>query len=149
MEEGKTVLEYLDEIYLTHGYHLERLGNVYYEGATGAAKIANILKSYRDNPPKEMNGIAVEKFTDFGTDTIKDADGDTIPSQDFYFVSLANGHSYAVRGSGTEPKIKFYVFGRQEVTSPEELPQVKESLEADLKALREAIEADAAERAGE
>jgi len=148
MEEGKTVLEYLDEIYLTHGYHLERLGNVYYEGATGAAKIANILKSYREDPPKEMNGIAVEKFTDFGTDTIIDADGDTIPSQDFYFVSLANGHSYAVRGSGTEPKIKFYVFGRQEVTSPEELPQVKESLEADLKALREAIETDASERAG-
>ncbi|MBC2600472.1 phosphoglucomutase [Puniceicoccus vermicola] len=147
-EEGKTVLEFLDEIYLKHGYHLERLGNVYYEGASGAAKIANILKSYRENPPKEMNGVAVEKFTDFGTQTIHDADGDVIPSQDFYFVSLANGHSYAVRGSGTEPKIKFYVFGRQEVASEEELPKVKESLEADLKALREAIEADAAERAG-
>ncbi|MGE9290793.1 MAG: phospho-sugar mutase [Puniceicoccales bacterium] len=147
-EEGKSVLQFLDEIYLEHGYHLERLGNVYYEGASGAAKIHNILKSYRENPPKEMNGIAVESFTDFGTQTIKDADGDIIPRQDFYFVSLANGHSYAVRGSGTEPKIKFYVFGRQEVASEADLPAVKESLEAELKALREAIEANAAERAG-
>lgn len=146
-EAGKSVLEYLDEIYLKHGYHLERLGNVYYEGASGSAKIANILKSYRENPPKEMNGIAVEKFVDFGTDTIEDADGDIIPKQDFYFVYLANGHSYAVRGSGTEPKIKFYVFGRQEVSEASALPAVKESLESDLTALREAIEADAAKRA--
>lgn len=146
-EEGKTVLEYLEAIYLKHGYHLERLGNVYYEGASGAAKIANILQSYRENPPKEMNGVSVQSFTDFGKQTIKDADGDVIPRQDFYFVSLSNGHSYAVRGSGTEPKIKFYVFGRQEVETKEALPKVKESLEAELQALRQAIETDAAKRA--
>ncbi|MEM0964846.1 MAG: phospho-sugar mutase [Verrucomicrobiota bacterium] len=146
-EEGKTVAEFLDEIYLTYGYHLERLGNVYYEGASGAAKIQRILKSYRETPPTAINGVAVEKVTDFGTETILDADGNTIPTQDFYFVTLADGNSYAVRGSGTEPKIKFYVFGRNDVASAEDLPAVKEALEADLKTLREAIESDAAERA--
>lgn len=147
-ETGRTVIDYLDDIYLAHGYHLEQLGNVYYEGASGAAKIARILASYREDPPQEMNGVAVEKVTDFGLEAIVDADGDEIPRQDFYFVSLANGHSYAVRGSGTEPKIKFYVFGRQEVASREDLPAVKESLKAELKSLREAIETDAARRAG-
>ncbi len=147
-ESGKSVLQYLDEIYLKHGYHLERLGNVYYEGASGSAKIANILRSYRENPPQEMNGVAIEKFVDFGTESIEDSDGDEIPHQDFFFVYLANGHSYAVRGSGTEPKIKFYVFGRQEVASATALPEVKKSLEAELQSLREAIEADAAQRAG-
>jgi len=147
-EAGKTVAEFLDDLYVKHGYHLERLGNVYYEGASGAAKIHNILESYRSSPPAEMNGVEVEKFIDFGTDTITDADGDTIPKQDFYFVSLANGNSYAVRGSGTEPKIKFYVFGRQEVADKSDLSSAKESLETDLTALRIAIEKDAAKRAG-
>ncbi len=147
-EEGKTVLEFLDDLYLRYGCHLEQLGNVYYEGAAGAAKIARILESYRSAPPTGINGTAVAEFTDFGTDTIRDADGDEVPAQDFYFVRLADGNSYAVRGSGTEPKIKFYVFGNRAVGSPAELPAVKEALAADLRTLRQAIEADAAARAG-
>ena len=147
-EEGKTVLEFLDDLYLRYGCHLEQLGNVYYEGAAGAAKIARILESYRSAPPTGINGTAVAEFTDFGTDTIRDADGDEVPAQDFYFVRLADGNSYAVRGSGTEPKIKFYVFGNRAVGSPAELPAVKEALAADLRTLRQMIEADAAARAG-
>lgn len=147
-EEGRTVLEFLDDLYLRYGCHLEQLGNVYYEGAAGAAKIGRILESYRSKPPAEVNGAAVVEFTDFGTDTIRDADGDRIPAQDFFFVKLADGNSYAVRGSGTEPKIKFYVFGHRAVGSRAELPAVKESLAAELRELRRAIEADAAARAG-
>lgn len=145
---GQSVLEYLDSIYLRYGYYLEKLGNVYYEGAAGARKIANILESYRSNPPSEMNGIKVDKVVDFGVDTITDADGDTIPAQDFYMVHLENGYSYAVRGSGTEPKIKFYVFGHETVKDEKDLPQAKERVGEDLDALREAIEQDAAVRAG-
>ena len=54
--------------------------------------------------------MKVRKFEDFGRQVIKDADGERIPAQDLYFLHLANGFSYGVRGSGTEPKIKFYLF---------------------------------------
>jgi phosphoglucomutase len=142
-----TFPEYLDALYLQHGYYEEKTINIYYEGAAGARKIKNILDSYRTDTPKNFGEVNVSKFTDFGTDEIIDADGKRIPPQDFYFLELDNGYSFAVRGSGTEPKIKFYVFGRSEVNEPEALPGVKEAASKVMQSLLEAIEADARERA--
>ncbi len=147
-EEGRSVLDFLEEIYRTYGYYREDLGNVYYEGASGAEKIANILRSYREDPPTEIGGYAVEEVTDFGRDTVVDADGETIPAENFFFLRLAEDFRFAVRGSGTEPKIKFYVFGRSELGPDGDYEQVAADLQARLRALREAIEADAAVRAG-
>ena len=76
-----------------------------------------------------------------------DADGKPIPAQDFYVLELDNGYSFAVRGSGTEPKIKFYLFGRSEVQDAESLEAVKAATAAAMKSLAAAIEADARERA--
>ncbi|PXA03293.1 phospho-sugar mutase [Coraliomargarita sinensis] len=142
-----TFPEYLDALYLQHGYYEEKTINIYYEGAAGAQKIKNILDSYRSNPPKAFGDVEVSGFTDFGKDEIIDADGKKIPPQDFYFLELGNGYSFAVRGSGTEPKIKFYVFGRSEVSEPEELPSVKEAAGKVMQEMLEAIEADARKRA--
>ena len=83
--------------------------NLYYEGASGTAKIKRILDTYRSQSPKAFGDVAVAKFQDFGRETFKDADGEEIPKQDLYFVTLANGYTFAARGSGTEPKIKFYI----------------------------------------
>jgi phosphoglucomutase len=147
-KQGTDVLQTLDALYLKLGYYLEMLGQIYYEGATGVVKIQNILESYRANPPGQLNGIAVTRFTDFGRETVHDADGKKIPSQDLYFVELANGYSYAVRGSGTEPKIKFYLFARESAGSAEDLVATKADTRERLVALREAIEADADQRSG-
>ena len=100
---GLTVPEYLDEIYLRHGFYLEGVINIYYEGASGNAKIKKILETYRASPPKAFGDVRVTTFQDFGREKILDADGETIPAQDLYLVSLANGYSFAARGSGTEP----------------------------------------------
>ncbi len=105
-----SVPEYLDSIYKKYGYFSESLLNIVLEGAKGAAQIKQILNSLRKNPPKEILGNAVVSFLDFGRDEIKDSDGDVIPKEDFYFFTLGNGMKVAVRGSGTEPKIKFYIF---------------------------------------
>ncbi len=142
-----TFPEYLDSLYLRHGYYHEENINIDYEGVSGNRKIANILASYRENPPKIFGNFTVTKTTDFGKNEILDADGKKIPPQDFYFLELSNGYSFAVRGSGTEPKIKFYVFGHRDVTKPEELPQVKEDSGREMKRLIGAIEADACKRA--
>lgn len=146
--QGLTFPQYLDKIYLTYGYFLEGLVNIYFEGAAGAQKIKNILTSYRENPPKKLGGVGVKQFTDFGREDIYDADGQLIPKQDFYFLELENGYKYAVRGSGTEPKIKFYVFAREDVSDAAQLAGVKEQTVAALDQLKATIEADARERAG-
>ena len=144
---GMTVPEYLDEIYLRCGFYLEGVINLYYEGATGAAKIKRILETYRATPPQAFGEIKVTRFQDFGREKFFDADNEQIPAQDLYLVTLANGYSFAARGSGTEPKMKFYLFATEPVKSAADLPAAKAKARATLETLRAAIEADARQRA--
>jgi phosphoglucomutase len=144
---GLTVPEYLDEIYLRYGFYLEGVINIYYEGASGSAKIKRILETYRTSPPQAFGDVRVAKFQDFGRETFFDADGDRIPAQDLYLVTLANGYSFAARGSGTEPKMKFYLFAHEQVAGAAELPAVKAGVKATLDGLVQLIDADARARA--
>ena len=146
---GKTIPEYLDEVYLRYGYYLEEVINIYYEGASGAARIQNILASYRKDPPAEVAGYKVTGWKDFGVHTLHDADGKEIPKQDFYFLELDNGYSFAARGSGTEPKMKFYMFASEDVNEPGDLEPAKARAAETLALIKQAVESDARQRAGE
>ncbi len=145
--QNKTLVELMDELYRKYGFYYETLGQIYYEGAAGSEKIKRILDSYRSNPPSKMNAIAVKRMIDFGKDEIQDADGAPIPRQNFYILELANGYSYAVRGSGTEPKIKFYFFANDKAGEDGDLAAVKNATIQKIDELRKAVEADAAARA--
>ncbi|MFI5337053.1 MAG: phospho-sugar mutase [Opitutales bacterium] len=145
---GLTVPEYLDEIYLRCGFFLEGVINIYYEGATGAAKIKRILETYRASPPPAFGTVAVTRFQDFGREEFRDADDEVIPTQDLYLVTLGNGYSFAARGSGTEPKMKFYLFGTEPVRTAADLPAAKTAARTTLDRLRALIETDARSRAG-
>jgi phosphoglucomutase len=145
--KGLTVPEYLDSLYLKYGFYLEDTINIYYEGASGSAKIKRILETYRTAQPAAFGDVAVTQFQDFGRETILDADGEEIPKQDLYVVSLANGYRFAARGSGTEPKMKFYLFASDKVAQAAELPGVKAAVQAELGRLKALIEADARSRA--
>lgn len=148
-EQGKSIPEYLDEVYLRYGYYLEDMINIYYEGASGSERIRAILDSYRKEPPQELGSFGVTSVQDFGTQDLEDADGKAIPKQDFFFLELENGYQYAVRGSGTEPKIKFYLFAREDISEPGELEAAREQASGTLETLKAAVEADARKRAGE
>jgi phosphoglucomutase len=89
----------------------------------------------------------VTKFQDFGVEVFRDADGEAIPKQDLYVVTLANGYSFAARGSGTEPKMKFYVFASAPVKTAAELAAVKAQVKTELDRVKALIEADAQKRA--
>jgi len=145
--QGRTIADFIDELYVTYGYYKEELLNIYYEGASGSQKIQNILKGYRENPPTEIGGRKVVDFKDFGVKIFKDADGVEIPKQDFYFVELEGGYCYAVRGSGTEPKIKFYFFGKEAVESKVELDKAAAAVAATMAGLKAAVDKDARARA--
>lgn len=114
---GKTLIELLDDVYKMFGYFLEVNKSKYFEGAEGAAKIQLLAKSYADSPPTEVDGSAVTRVRDFVNDTILDEEGDVIPKEKMLFVELADGRSFAVRPSGTEPKIKYYLFGNRRPAS--------------------------------
>jgi phosphoglucomutase len=102
----------LDEIYSEIGFFLEVNKSKVFEGAEGAAKIAKLADSYAASPPKEVDGSAVVRVRDFRKDVIHDEEGDLISKEKMLFIDLADGRSFAVRPSGTEPKIKYYMFGR-------------------------------------
>ena len=144
---GLTVPEYLDELFLRYGFYLEGVINLYYEGASGNARIRRILESYRSRPPAAFGDVPVARFQDFGRERIVDADGEVIPAQDLYVVTLGNGYSFAARGSGTEPKMKFYLFAQETVASAADLTATKSRVRATLDELSRRIEADARARA--
>ncbi len=137
--QGKTVDEYLDEIYLKCGYYLEDLKSIYREGASGASEIQAFLKMLDETPMSEVGGVKVAKSINFAKDTIVDDDGVEITKEKFFFYTLENGYSFAIRASGTEPKIKFYAFGVENASNMEELARAKLEARERLTAMLEAL----------
>ncbi|WZO96813.1 phospho-sugar mutase [Isosphaeraceae bacterium EP7] len=129
-DRQQTVLEYLDYLYLDVGYYGERLINKTLEGREGVAQIKALMEAFRTRPPKEVAGLAVTEVYDYKTHEVRDArDGKVTPlpqpSGDLLIFHLdAPGVRFAVRPSGTEPKIKFYLFARGETRDLNDLAQL-------------------------
>ena len=138
--QNMTVDEYLDSIYLKCGYYLEDLKSIYREGASGASEIQAFLKVLDECPLVEVGGVRVAKSVNFAKDRIVDADGIEIPKEKFFFYTLENGYSFAVRASGTEPKIKFYAFAKEDASGADDLPAAKERARAGLDKMLAALE---------
>ena len=145
--QGKTVIDYLDALYVRYGYFLEWLGELCYEGASGAFNIQKLVDSYRSSPPKAFNGVTVRDMQDFGRTPIYDADGKRVPAQDLYHFQLSSEDSFWVRASGTEPKVKFYLFALDPVSDQGQLVEVKQRTKTRVTQLAEVILADARVRA--
>ena len=138
----------LDEIYLEYGCYLEKNDWLTFEGAEGAEKIRRLADSYNTNPPSEIDGSKVVMVKDFSTGRIRDAEGDLLPKEKLTIFELADARRIAVRPSGTEPKIKFYLFGRNSSVSSDSLNQVKAHLAAALDSLWAWLQEDAKKRVG-
>ncbi|HEY8966612.1 MAG TPA: phospho-sugar mutase [Candidatus Methylacidiphilales bacterium] len=147
--KGQTLLDYLDAIYLKFGYYTEKLGTLTLEGAKGAAQIQALLASYRATPPASFQGQKVVRFDDFGKQDFKDADGKEIPKETMLLFHLADGGRMAVRGSGTEPKIKFYFFAHGKAQDAASLPALKKERRAALDAWWNEVQEDVKKRVGE
>jgi phosphoglucomutase len=145
--QGKTVVELLDDVYAEFGYFLEVNYSKTFEGAEGAAQIAKLAKSYAQNPPSQVAGVKVKAVRDFQKDRIVDEEGQLVSKEPMIFIDLEDGRSFAVRPSGTEPKIKYYLFGSREPSGAgkfvkEELAAVKVEVSEALKELWAWIDAD-------
>ena len=110
---GLTLADGIEEIYKEYGYYAEKTISVTLSGVDGAEQIKAIMAKFRENGPKEFNATEVSITEDFKAQTSTAADGTvttlTTPPSDVLKYTLADGSWIAVRPSGTEPKIKFYI----------------------------------------
>ena len=147
---GLTIDGLLDRIYRELGFYLEKNGALTFEGAEGAAKIQRLLATYVQNPPDEMLGSKVTAVRNFESDTIRDVEGDKIPPEKMLIFELADKTRVAVRGSGTEPKIKYYLFAQRRPPGTEfgfaELQAIKPEVEKKLETLWQWLQEDAERR---
>ena len=110
---GLTLADGIEEIYKEYGYFAEKTISVTLSGVDGAEQIKAIMAKFRDNGPKDFNATAISVTEDFKAQTSTAADGTvtalTTPPSDVLKYTLDDGSWIAVRPSGTEPKIKFYI----------------------------------------
>ncbi|HGD0586601.1 phospho-sugar mutase, partial [Streptococcus agalactiae] len=110
---GLTLADGIDEIYKEYGYFAEKTISVTLSGVDGAAEIKKIMDKFRENGPKQFNNTDIVLLEDFQKQTATKNDGIisnlTTPPSNVLKYTLADDSWIAVRPSGTEPKIKFYI----------------------------------------
>lgn len=104
-EQGKTLVDILNQLYDEYGYFLDALDNFYFKGIDGNTIISNLVNGLRNDPPANVGDIEVVEVEDFESDA-KMSEG--FPKSNVLRFILADGSWVAVRPSGTEPKCKFY-----------------------------------------
>jgi phosphoglucomutase len=147
---GQTVDQLLDKIYARLGYFSEKTSSLVFEGAEGADKIASLMKSYAADPVREILGSRVANIRNFESDEITDAEGDLIPKTEMLMFELEDGTRIAVRPSGTEPKIKYYLFAQRRPAKQEfagaDLDRIKAEVGKQLNDLWDWLRKDADSR---
>ena len=136
---GLTLADGIEEIYKEYGYYAEKTISVTLSGVDGAEQIKAIMAKFRENGPKEWNATEITVVEDFKAQTSTAADGTvtalTTPPSDVLKYTLADGSWIAVRPSGTEPKIKFYiaVVGESNEDSQAKIANIKAEINAFVK----------------
>ena len=139
--QGKTVFAVLAEVYQQFGFYKEALISVTKKGKDGAEQIQELMNQFRTNPPKEMNGSAVEMIYDVKnasisypkTQKVEVLDLDKSNVMQFY---LADGSKISARPSGTEPKIKYYFSVNTTISNTADYRKVEKVLLENLEGLK-------------
>lgn len=144
--EGLTLVEKLDDLFRRHGYHAERTVSVQMPGEKGMDDMKALMAALRSSPPECLGGLKVARARDYLSGTVTQSGGRPQPLDgpegDMVILDLeAEGNYVAVRPSGTEPKVKFYMFTYDPPQSSTDLPSTKAAqaerlaaMEADLRA---------------
>ncbi len=113
--QGKSLFEHLDSLYMKHGYHQERLVNIRMEGSDGMKRMEKLMAKFRSDSPKTLGGLEVTGVKDYsvGKRMLPDGSSEAIKGPTgnvLIFETAIEGNYIAARPSGTEPKVKFYMF---------------------------------------
>jgi phosphoglucomutase/phosphomannomutase len=131
-DRGRTVLEYLDDLYIEVGHHADRLITQVFSGREGLATIERLMAAFRARPPRQIGGLPLVEVYDYQAHEVR-ALGRSQPARPLprpsgdllIFHTEQPGTRFAARPSGTEPKIKFYLFARTSFASRDALPAAK------------------------
>jgi phosphomannomutase/very-short-patch-repair endonuclease len=133
--EGRTLHEQLDQLFVQYGCHLERTISHTLPGADGLAKMQQAMQRLRTRPPIELGQMKVAAVRDYLSQQVKKLDRNSaspitgVPPSDLLIFDLGPiGNRAAVRPSGTEPKLKFYLFAYESPASSTNLPETKRRL---------------------
>lgn len=123
--QGKSLLEVLDELYRTYGFYESRLLFFSFEGAEGFSRMMELIQDLREQPPREIEGCAVEKIVDYQSDFTG------LPRSNVLRFFLSGGQEAVVRPSGTEPKLKVYLtaVGKRKAECEETITRLTEYFE--------------------
>lgn len=133
-----SMFQYMIEIYKDLGMYYEGLINVVRKGRTGAEEIQQMMKDFRENPPRQIAGSSVALIKDYKEQTKTDVSTnstsvmDEIPKSNVLIFYTEDGTKVCVRPSGTEPKIKFYVSVKDQITSEQDFKDKLVSLESKI-----------------
>lgn len=113
--QGKSLFEFLDELFLKYGYHGEELVTIRMEGSDGMRRMEALMAKFRAEPPVELGGVKVHSMRDYSSGNRIFPDGRNEPISGptgnlVIFDTEIEGNYVAARPSGTEPKVKFYMF---------------------------------------
>ena len=107
-KNGMTLLQYLDSLYKKYGYYAEDQVSLVLKGIEGAERIGRIMDVFRGNKPGKFGRFVVDKCTDY-INGYKD-----VPASNVLIYKMTDGNWFAMRPSGTEPKIKFYFYAKSD-----------------------------------
>src|SRR5579862_5466238 len=132
--QAKTLYSKLIQLYLKYGFYKETLISITKKGMNGQKEIAEMMETYRKNPPGKINGSSVVQLLDYGLRKGKNLQtGETweikLPESNVLQFILADGSKISARPSGTEPKIKFYFSVNTRLSDVNDFEQVKAELD--------------------
>jgi phosphoglucomutase len=138
--KGRTLYDKLIDLYVQYGFYKERLISITKKGMDGQQQIAAMMESYRSNPPKEINGVAVAQLLDYEKLDGKNLQtGETwkitLPKSNVLQFILADGSKISARPSGTEPKIKFYFSVNTKLANAAEFEATEKTLDAKIEGI--------------
>ena len=142
--KGSSFFDQLIDLYATHGFFKERLISITKKGKSGAQEIQKIMDEARTSPPLEINGSSVIKIEDYQSSISYDATTNTssaisIPKANVLIFTTDDGSRIALRPSGTEPKIKYYISVNKALKVASEFESTESELEVKINKILKAM----------
>ena len=139
-DKGRSLYQKMIDLYVQYGMFKEGLISITKKGMRGAEEIAEMMKSYRDNPPTSINGSAVVRVLDYQEQIARNLQvGEVsdilLPKSNVLQFVLEDGSKISARPSGTEPKIKFYFSVNAPLESADKFAEVEQQLDAKIAAI--------------
>lgn len=136
--QNKSLFDVLLDIYLEHGFYLEKLISLTKKGKAGATEIENMMIRLRQNAPQKLGGIALKEVRDYKNSKSYDLLNKTetvidLPKSDVLQFITVEGDVISARPSGTEPKIKFYCSVKETLYNKADFEEVKQKLDQKIK----------------